>query len=194
MAQWRERIAWNPSQRTVGIVARRKDQRVVLAALARVATPVRLVLVGVPPVGPLADEARQVRPPHAAVCLPFTPDVRALYELLDLVLLPSRGEGLSQGLLEAMALAKPVIASAAGGNLDLIATDVDGLLVPPLESAAWALAIDHLLTDPDDARRLGAAARRTARETFALDRTIARTLELYHRVLGGSLAPAPRSG
>jgi glycosyltransferase involved in cell wall biosynthesis len=195
VSQWRERIGWTPGQRTIGIVARRKDQRVVLAALPRVATPVRLVLVGIEPAGPLADLAREVGPPHAAVCLPFTPDVRPLYELLDLVLLPSRSEGLSQGLLEAMALGKPVVASAAGGNLDLIAPDVDGLLVPGLSPGAWARAIDHLLTDPDDARRLGTAARRTARESFSLERTIASTIELYERVLGaGPLAPAPRSG
>ena len=194
LESWRERIRWSQAQRTVGIVARRKDQRVVLAALSRVATPVRLVLVGIDPVGPLAEQAGQVAPPHAVVCLPFTPDVRPLYDLLDLVLLPSRGEGLSQGLLEAMALGKPVIASGAGGNLDLIAPDIDGMLVRPLDAAAWAQAIDHLLTDPDEARRLGGAARRTARDTFALEHTIARTLELYHRVLDGRLAPSPRSG
>jgi glycosyltransferase involved in cell wall biosynthesis len=192
--RWRERIGWNAAQRTIGIVARRKDQRVVLAALGRVATPVRLVLVGVDPVGPLGEVARAVGPPHAAVCLPFTPDVRPLYDLLDLVLLPSRGEGLSQSLLEAMALGKPVIASAAAGNLDLIAPDIDGVLVPPLDAAAWALAIDRLLGDPEEAARIGRAARRTARETFALEHTITRTLELYQRLVAVPLARPPRPG
>jgi L-malate glycosyltransferase len=159
-----------------------------------VATPVRLVMVGIDPMGPLADEARAVPPPHAAVCLPFTSDVRALYELLDLVLLPSRSEGLSQGLLEAMALGKPVIASAAGGNLDLIAPEIDGVLVSALDPVAWARGMDLLLTDPEEAGRLGAAARRTARETFALEHTVGRTLELYHRVLGRPLAPTPHAG
>jgi L-malate glycosyltransferase len=194
VAAWRARIGWRADQRTVGIVARRKDQRIVLAALHRVATPVRLVMVGIDPMGPLAHEARAVPPPHAAVCLPFTSDVRALYELLDLVLLPSRSEGLSQGLLEAMALGKPVIASAAGGNLDLIAPEIDGVLVSALDPVAWARGMDLLLTDPEEAGRLGAAARRTARETFALEHTVARTLELYHRVLGRPLAPAPHAG
>jgi L-malate glycosyltransferase len=194
VAAWRARIGWRADQRTVGIVARRKDQRVVLAALPRVATPVRLVMVGIDPMGPLADEARAVPPPHAAVCLPFTSDVRALYELLDLVLLPSRSEGLSQGLLEAMALGKPVIASAAGGNLDLIAPEIDGVLVSALDPVAWARGMDLLLTDPEEAGRLGAAARRTARETFALEHTVGRTLELYHRVLGRPLAPTPHAG
>lgn len=194
VAGWRERIGWTPAQRTVGILARRKDQHVVLAALERVRTPVRLVLVGLDAADPLAAMARRVRLPHAAVCLPFTPDVRALYDLLDLVLLPSRIEGLSQGLLEAMALGKPVIASAAAGNLDLVANGGDGLLVPPLEPSAWAQAIDRLLDDGELARRFGAAARHTARDTFALEHTVARTAELYRDLVGGRLARAPRSG
>ena len=192
---WRERIGWTPEQRNVGIVARPKDQRVVLEALPRVRTPVRLVLAGVDAADPIARAARGVQRPHAAVCLPFTPDVRPLYDLLDLVLLPSRSEGFSQSLLEAMALGKPVIASAAGGNLDLVASGGDGLLVPPLDPIVWATAIDRVLGDAALAARFGAAARHTARETFSLERTVQDTRELYRAVLGtGALAPAPRSG
>jgi glycosyltransferase involved in cell wall biosynthesis len=186
---WRERIGWTPEQRTIGIVARPKDQAVVLAALARVRTPVRLVLAGVEPAGTLGALAREVPWPHAAVCVPFAPGIRPLYELLDLVLLPSRGEGLSQSLLEAMALAKPVIASAAAGNLDLVTPEADGLLVPPLDPAGWASAIERLLADPDLALRLGDAARHTAREKFALEHTIRRTLGLYRAL---ALGPRPR--
>lgn len=194
LAVWRERIGWTPSQRTVGIVARPKDQAVVLAALPRVRTPVRLVLAGVDPSGPLGRAADAVQPPHAAVCLPFIADVRPLYELLDLALLPSRIEGLSQALLEAMALGKPVIASAAAGNLDLVQSGADGLLVPPLDPAAWAAAIDRVLCDAELAGRLGAAARHTARDTFALERTVQATLRLYTEVMSGPLATSRRPG
>ena len=177
--QWRDAIGWEGSRRTVGIVARPKDQKVVLRALDQVNSPVRLVLAGVDPSGPLGELARRVRPPHVAVCVPFTPDVRPLYDLLEIVLLPSRIEGLSQSLLEAMALGKPVIASAAGGNLDLVRYETDGLLVPPLDPAAWAAAIERLLLDPALAARLAASARETARDTFALERTVERTAALY---------------
>jgi L-malate glycosyltransferase len=100
------------------------------------------------------------------VCLPFTAEVRPLYDLLDLVMLPSHSEGMSQGLLEAMALGKPVIASAASGNLDLVTDGIDGRLVPPMASGAWAAAIEELLTNAELAGRLGTAARRTARQTY----------------------------
>jgi glycosyltransferase involved in cell wall biosynthesis len=93
-------------------------------------------------------------------------------------------EGFSQGLLEAMALGKPVIASAATGNLELITDDVDGRLVAPLDPAAWAAAIDQLLGDATLAHRLGANGRDTARHRFSLDHTVARTLDLYRSVVG----------
>jgi glycosyltransferase involved in cell wall biosynthesis len=194
VAAWRTRIGWTSEQRTIGIVARAKDQMVVLRALPQVRTPVRLVLAGVDADGPIARAAREVAPPHAAVALPFTEEVRPLYELLEAVLLASRIEGLSQALLEAMALGKPVLASDAGGNPDLITTEVDGLLVPALDAAAWAGAIDRVLGDPALAAHLGGAARRTARETFSLDRTVARTLAVYRSLLGSALAHPPHAG
>ena len=186
--EWKARIGWERSRRTIGIVARPKDQQVVLRALQSVGTPVRLVLAGVEPQSRLGDLARSVAARHAVVCLPFTSDVRPLYELLDLVMLPSHSEGLSQALLEAMALGKPVIASASTGNLDLVTDGVDGRLVPPMVPVAWAAAIEELLTDAGLARRLGTAARRTARQTFGLERTVARTARLYESLLQGRLA------
>ncbi|HEX5632275.1 MAG TPA: glycosyltransferase family 4 protein, partial [Gemmatimonadales bacterium] len=184
VAAWRERIGADPAQRTLGIVARPKDQHVVLDALPLVRTPVRLVLAGIPPGHALAARAAAVAPPHAVVCLPFEPDVRPLYEVLELVLLPSRIEGLSQALLEAMALGLPVLASDAAGNPDLIRDGENGRLVPPLEPAAWARAIDELLADGPTTARLAAAGRRTAREEFSLERTVERTLAVYREVLG----------
>jgi L-malate glycosyltransferase len=183
VAAWRERIGWELSRRTIGIVSRPKDQAIVLRALEQVRVPVRLVLAGVDPDSELGRAAAAVPTRHTAVCLPFTPEVRPLYELLDLVLLPSRSEGLSQSLLEAMALGKPVIASAATGNLDLVTHNVDGYLVPPNDPAGWAAAIEHLIGEPAQAVRLGSSARVTARERFSLSHTIDRTIALYHQIL-----------
>ncbi len=183
--EWRARIGWDPSRRTIGIVARRKDQVVVLRALDRLSTPVRLVLAGVGSDPKLDRMAGRVPPRHAVVMLPFCPSVRPLYDLLELVLLPSRIEGLSQALLEAMALGKPVIASAAAGNRDLITDDVDGCLVEPLDPEAWCRTIEKLLARPATATRLGEAARLTARQTFSLERTVRHTADLYRAMLGG---------
>ena len=184
--EWRRRIGWEPSRRTIGIVSRPKNQEIVLRALDQVTVPTRLVLAGVEPNGPLGRLAARAPAHHAVVCVPFTPEVRALYELLELVLLPSRSEGLSQALLEAMALGKPVIASAATGNLEVVTDGVDGRLVDPLAPRAWGRAIEELLSDPGAGARLGRRARHTARVTYSLDRTVERTAELYHSILAGS--------
>jgi glycosyltransferase involved in cell wall biosynthesis len=185
-AEWRARIGWEPSRRTIGIVARLKDQAVVLRGLDRVAIPTRLVLAGVDANSRLDRLVTQVPPRHAVVRLPFAPAVRPLYDLLELVLLPSRIEGLSQALLEAMALGKPVIASAAAGNLDLITDGVDGRLVDPLDPAAWGRALDELLSSPNLCSRFGTAARHTARDTFALKHTVERTGALYRSLVGAA--------
>ena len=106
-----------------------------------------------------------------------------LYELVDLVLHPSRWDALPQAVLEAMALGKPVAASAATGNAEIIRDGVDGLLVAPTDRDAWASAIDLLLGDAPLAARLGAEAKRRAREDFRFDVTVERTLALYRDVI-----------
>lgn len=183
LEEWRARIAWDPGRRTIGIVGRRKDQAVAIQALAQVRTPVRLVLAGIQADERLVAAIERVPRRHAVVTVPYIAEIRPLYELLELVLLPSRMEGFSQALLEAMALGKPVVASAAAGNLDLVTDGSDGLLIPPSDPAAWAAALERLLGDAELCRRLGEAASRTARETYALERTVERTAEVYQDVL-----------
>jgi glycosyltransferase involved in cell wall biosynthesis len=188
---WRRRIGWEGSRRTIGIVSRKKDQAVVLRALREVGPPVRLVMAGTEETPELLILAAVLPERHAVSFVPFDPDVRPLYDLLEVVLLPSRTEGLSQTLLEAMALGKPVIASAAAGNLDLITDQVDGLLVPPLDPTAWAKAIERILGDYATAHAMGQAARHTARVGFSLDHTVARTLRLYRELVPGAGAATP---
>jgi glycosyltransferase involved in cell wall biosynthesis len=102
IAAWMERTGWEPSRRTIAIVARPKDQVVVLRSLAQVQTPVRLVLAGLD-----GDALTGALPPiperHAVVRLPFVPDIRPLYELVEVALHPSRWDALPQAVLEAMA-------------------------------------------------------------------------------------------
>jgi glycosyltransferase involved in cell wall biosynthesis len=184
--EWRRRIEWEPSRRTLGIVARPKDQAIVLRALERIRIPIRLVLAGVEPASRVGRLAEKVAARHAVICVPFTPGVRPLYDLLELVLLPSRSEGLSQSLLEAMALGKPVIASAATGNLEVITDGIDGRLVDPFAPPAWARVIEELLSQPADATRLGKVARNTARVTYSLERTVQCTTDLYRSLMNPS--------
>lgn len=186
LSEWRKRIGGRPDQRTIGIVARPKDQDVVLTALEQVRTPVHLVLAGLD--GEALHRPLPALPSrHSVARLPFDPAIRPLYDLLELVLHPSRWDALPQAVLEALALEKPVIASAATGNAEIIRHEVDGLLVAPDDSSAWAAAIDRLLEDRSLAARLAASGKRRAREDFNFSRTIDRTIALYRAVLSSKV-------
>jgi hypothetical protein len=94
----------------------------------------------------------------------------------------TNSEGLGSGAMLAMSAAVPVIASNIGGLPEVIRHGENGLLVEN-DEAAIAGAIRQLLDHPEQARQIGAAARRTIIERFTVDRMVASTLEAYRRVL-----------
>ncbi|HWE36007.1 MAG TPA: glycosyltransferase family 4 protein [Isosphaeraceae bacterium] len=102
----------------------------------------------------------------------------------DAFALPSVAEGMSNSLLEAMATGLPCLASAIGGNTDLLADGPAGLLVPADDPDAWPDALLRVLESPDLARDLGAAARRRVEADFALPVVVDRYEALYRRLLG----------
>jgi colanic acid/amylovoran biosynthesis glycosyltransferase len=127
--------------------------------------------------GPLRDRVPAARGwvPHDALEL--------LYARAAVVACPSRREGFGVACAEAMAHGKPVVASAVGGLLDLVADGETGLLVPPGDVAALRAALERLLADPDLRRRLGAAGRERAGELLAWDVVTDATLAAYAEVL-----------
>src|SRR5213592_4476605 len=167
----------------VAIVSRLKDQHVVLQALPRVARGVVVACVGVEPDGRLRALVQSVPARHRVVFVPLIDRPLAFYHLAAMAALPSRIEGLSQALLEAMALGLPVVASAAGGNADLVRSGETGLLVPPLDPAAWAEALERVLADGAWTRRLAQAGRTLVRREFTLERTAERTEVVYREAL-----------
>lgn len=165
------------------ILARRKDQHVLLRALESVERPVVLACVGIEPDDQLRALASRLPPRHRAVFVPFTDEPLAFYRLATLAALPSRIEGLSLALLEGMALGLPVVASRAGGNSDLIRSDETGLLVPPLDPQAWAAALERVLGDPCFAARLARAGRDFVRREHCRDRMVDRTEVVYREAM-----------
>jgi glycosyltransferase involved in cell wall biosynthesis len=110
-------------------------------------------------------------------------DVPALMAASEVVVLPSRWEGLPYALLEAMALARPCVATTVGGCPEAIESGVSGLLIPPQDPDALAEAILALLADPAWARALGEAAAQRVAQCFSLERSVAQTVALYERLL-----------
>jgi type III pantothenate kinase len=82
-----------------------------------------------------------------------------------------------------MASGKPVVATAAGGVLDIIKDGVNGLLVPCKDSKAMARAILQILSDRDKAENMGLAARRCVTEKFTIKQQVTAVQKLYDSIL-----------
>ncbi|MCC6194980.1 MAG: TIGR03088 family PEP-CTERM/XrtA system glycosyltransferase [Burkholderiales bacterium] len=158
-------------------------------------TDLRLVMVGD---GPLLAQVRSLlgsADAHDAAWLAGERnDVPAVLGSLDSFVLPSRAEGISNTILEAMACGVPVIATDVGGNAELVVDDVTGALVPAGDPEALARQIARFWSDRDAARRAGAAGRARVQAQFALDAMVRRYQGLYDGLLRTKAAPAVARG
>ncbi|HZL89041.1 MAG TPA: glycosyltransferase family 4 protein [Pirellulaceae bacterium] len=113
----------------------------------------------------------------------FQKNVPTWLTAASVVLVPSHAEPLGNATLEAMAYARPVIGGNVGGIPEMIVSDQTGLLVPPKSPRELAAAIDRLLSDPDLAARMGAAARQRCEEMFSLEAHVNAVVRQYEIVL-----------
>lgn len=121
---------------------------------------------------------------HGRVVLagPFD-QVDDLLQSADLFVLPSREEGMSIALLEAMSAGLPIVATRIEGNAALIDHDRQGLLIPPDDPRALGDSIVALLADRDLAAQLGTAARERVVESFSIEQTASAQLALFASLL-----------
>jgi glycosyltransferase involved in cell wall biosynthesis len=111
------------------------------------------------------------------------PDLFALYTAADVVVVPSVWpEPLSRVIFEAMALLRPVVATAVGGSPEQVEDGVTGLLVPKRDAAALAGAVSNLLLDPERRKRMGEAARHRLATVFDEERLVTALLAVYREV------------
>src|SRR5262249_47061764 len=102
------------------------------------------------------------------------------YQAAYACVVPSVGfENFPNACLEAMACGRPVVVSDRGGMVEMVEDGVSGLHVPAGDVDALADALRYLGTHPEEAERLGAAARRVVLERYASARIVERTLALY---------------
>ena len=120
--------------------------------------------------------------------LGFRSDVADVLRAADIVVLPSLDEGLPLAVLEAMACAKPVVATPVGGVPEAVVDEVTGILVPPSDSESLAAAMLRLLQDRDLARRMGNAGMRRAQEYFSVRRLVTEVEALYEQAMTGPVA------
>lgn len=144
----------------------------------------RLVIAGD---GPLREAVQQVLREGNAESLAWLAgareDVPEVLRGLDAFVLPSLAEGISNTILEAMASGLPVVATAVGGNPELLEDLATGRLVPSDDVEAMAQALLADWQDRDGARARGARARAAAQQRFSLDGMVAAYGDLYERLL-----------
>lgn len=192
----RERLGLDPARRYVVNVARLhpvKDHATLLRAFARVVAVRRdadLLVAGDGPLaGSLRSLARALGIETRVRFLGVRDDVADLLGASDVFALTSVSEAASMTLLEAMASALPVVATAVGGTPEIVREGVDGLLVPRGDDCAVAAAILKLLADRDAAAAMGRAGAARVRECYRLEDTIERYYALYARS-GAPIVPA----
>jgi glycosyltransferase involved in cell wall biosynthesis len=179
-------FALPPGAPIVGVLARLNDVKGVehfLEAARSVSAGderVRFLVVGD---GPLRESleaiARRLGVDRRVVFTGFRTDTADIAGELDISVLPSLSEGLSNVLLESMAAGVPVVATRVGGTPEIVDSGQTGILVPPADPLALAQAIRSLLDDGDLRARLGAEGREHVRREFRVETMVARTERLY---------------
>lgn len=190
----------------VGLVARMnhhvKNQTMFLQAAARLASrfsEAEFLLVGDGPYRrDLERLAERLGIAHRVKFLGERRDMPAVLATLDISVVASNSESLSNVILESMAAGRPVIATRVGGNTELVRDGETGLLIPPQDVDALAHAVEKLLTAPGLRQQMGQTARIVARRDFSLKQVCGQYEQLYVSLLDkkgwrrGSRVPVPK--
>ncbi len=103
----------------------------------------------------------------------------------DIFVLPSRSEGFSNAIVEAMAASLPVVATNVGGNAEAVQDGISGVIVPPEDPAALAAAMVQMLSDPAKAKQMGAEGKKLAAEKFTTEAMMGQVTRVYASLLSG---------
>ena len=147
----------------------------------------RLVMIGD---GPLRQESMTILQTAGLAELAWLPGERSdmpdIMRGLDCFILPSLGEGISNTILEAMASCLPIIATAVGGNIELVLGGLNGCLVPPANPEALAKSIVGFAQQRESAKRMGEKNRQLVEGHYSKGAMVANYRQLYDRLLGHS--------
>ncbi len=174
-------------EKVIGVVSRLKEHHVLIKALPLIQQPVRVFFLGIDPNPRLNRLCQKLHLSRRIIYTGFQKNILPFYKLMDITVLPSTTEGLSQTILEALALGVPVVCSDAGGNPEVIKHEENGLLFCPDDERALAENIQRLLKDEELRERIISAGRDTVQKEFTINRTVERTEEVYYDVIHESV-------
>ena len=155
---------------------------------------VRFVLVGDGPLrAGLEALANQLGLADRVIFLGNRRDVPAVLATLDISVLPSASESLSNVILESMAAGVPVVAAQVGGNPELVQNGTTGLLFPSGDEEQFCRAMEMLVTRPELRKQLGESACQRAQAEYSIPKVRDRYQELYRSLLAekGWTTPSP---
>lgn len=110
-------------------------------------------------------------------------DISDILSTLDIFVLPSVTEGLPLTILEAMAAGKPIVATRVGGIPEVIVDGKTGIIVPPKDPEAMAVALASLLGGREKMAKIGLAGQKLVKDKFTIDTMVERTMNLYSQLL-----------
>ena len=119
--------------------------------------------------GALHAQIAELRLEDSVILTGNRPDIDRFLNTADIFVLPSRWEGLPVALLEAMSVGLPVVATHVEGVEEVVQNETQGLLVPPGDSEALAVALIELIGRGEARRRMGEAARQRIEESYTVD-------------------------
>ncbi len=187
----RKELGLDPVVPIVGVIGRLEPQKGhaflldAWPAVVREFPDARLVLAGDGSLrGELEGRARALGIAAHVLFLGFRADVPRILDTIDVMALPSLYEGMPLTVIEASAMARPVVATAVDGTPEVVRDGITGHLVPPRDPGALARAIVALLADRDRAIAMGEAGRAWVLERFDLARQVEATAAVYRSVVG----------
>jgi len=158
------------------------------AILAKTSPQVDFCIVGDGPLRPQIESyAQELGIAGRVQVLGHRDDIPQVLASLDLLVMPSLSESLSNVIVEAMAAGVPVVATHVGGTAEVIRDGESGILVPANDVAAIADAMERLIANPDQARKHAGAAQAYARQHFRMDEVRNQYELLYTEILCGKL-------
>ena len=145
----------------------------------------RLIIVGE---GPARSTCLELLKSEGLAHLAWLPgersDIAEIMQVFDVFVLPSKNEGISNTILEALASGLPVIATAVGGNVELVSDGVNGTLVEPGDVPGMAQALLAYLDSPARIEEHGANARRLAEQSFSIPAMAEAYARVYDKTMG----------
>lgn len=180
------KLSLNENDRFLGVIARLdpiKNHKLLINSLKTISAAnqdVKLLIVGDgPEKDRLQEQVQALHLEETALFLGERRDVPDILSILDIFVLPSLSEGMSITLIEAMAAAKPIVATNVGGNPIIISNLKTGVLVESDNERALSQQIMAVLDDQTLAHRLGQAARKDFEAEYTVEKMVQRYLRIY---------------